>query len=188
MITAGQGSNTIIIEWLSGNEGTINVAYNNCYLKCGGSDELKVFLKSKYKLLLDNDQICSGDLAVATAYNENNVPVIIEKWEIKDENGNLLSTETNKANIQYVVPNGISKLKITTTSQTYCDAIQSKEAYVLPKSLLPKGIKGEKAIGKGNDNLYEAESNMDEVKYTWKRIDGNITKHKVRSCSCTMDN
>ncbi len=172
-ITAGQGSNTIIVSWLSGDQGSVKVSYDNCYLRCGGSDELSVALKSPYKLTTNETQICSGDLLTAQTTNDQNIPVIIENWEVRDENNVLLYTENNVANIQYAIPNGISKVIITTSSPTRCKSTLTKQITVLPKSKLPAGIKGEKAICKGNQYLYEAIANLPEASYQWEIIDGS---------------
>lgn len=175
-ITAGQGSNTIIVAWSSGDQGTINVTYDNCYLKCGGSDELTVALKSPYKLSTDATQICHGELLTAQTTNDQNIPVIIENWEVRDENNVLLYTQNNVANIQYAIPTGITKVIITTTSPTHCNGELTKEVTVLPKSILPAGIKGEKAICKGNQYLYEAIANLPNASYQWEIKDGsNVT-------------
>lgn len=177
-ITAGQGSNTIIVTWLSGDQGTINVTYDNCYLKCGGTDELSVALKSPYKLTTDATQICHGELLTAQTTNDQNIPVIIEKWEVRDENNVLLFTQNNVANIQYAIPTGISKVIITTTSPTHCNGELTKEVNVLPKSILPAGIKGEKAICKGNQYLYEAIANLPNASYQWEIRDGSTVTTK----------
>ncbi|HMR90627.1 MAG TPA: hypothetical protein PKD51_20845, partial [Saprospiraceae bacterium] len=174
-ITAGQGSNTIIVAWSSGEQGKINVTYDNCYLKCGGSDELTVALKSPYKLTTDATQICHGELLTAQTTNDQNIPVIIENWEVRDENNVLLYTQNNVANIQYAIPTGITKVIITTTSPTYCNGVLTKEVTVLPKSILPAGIKGEKAICKGNQYLYEAIANLSDASYQWEIKDGATT-------------
>lgn len=174
-ISAGQGSNTIIVDWMYGEEGTIQVSFNNCYLRCGGSDELKVLLKSPYHLKLSDSQLCSGELAEASAVDESNIPVNIESWEVRDENNQIIYSASNKAVIQFQVPAGISKIIVTTTSPTHCKGGQKAEAAVLAPSKLPAGIKGEKSICKGNQYLYTADANLTEVHYQWKITDGNST-------------
>ena len=174
-LTAGQGSNTIIVAWNNGNEGSISVKYNNCYLKCGGEDQMNVLLRSKYTLAIDEEQLCAGDVFVAKALNENNVPVVIEKWEIKNQNGNIAKTELNKAVFEYIAPTGFDRFTVISTSTSLCNSIQEENVTILPKSKVPGGIEGELAICTNVDYVYKANTTLGNVSFSWKIFDGANT-------------
>ena len=172
-ITAGQGSNTIIVDWSGNTSGAIAVTYNNCYLKCGGSSTLSVNVKPHFTLSTEENYVCPQDLATFQAININNIPVILEKWEIKDKLGNLLLSEANKANIAYLIPGNLDNILVSGSSQAYCNSPQNIIINILSKTKIPEGIKGEKNICKNLDYLYNADSDLKSALYTWKIKDGS---------------
>jgi len=172
-ITSGQGSNTIIIEWMDEAASHIYVDYENCYLKCGGSSSQQVNIKPKYHLTTTSNDVCSGDLVNIQANSTTNNPVVIENWAIKDKDNNTLFQENNTTNIAYLIPEGLDKIIVTGASQSYCNSPLQIELTILPKTKIPKGILGEKNICQNTDYLYKADSDLKFGLYTWTIKDGN---------------
>ncbi len=171
-IVSGQGSNGIVVKWTDFNNGKLAVKYNNCYLKCGGEDELQVLIKPTYTLSVAQKEICIGDVLIANASSTINTPITVGTWSVKDENGKVLLNESNKTNINFVVPDNVTKLVITTSSGDLCNGLQSQTVLVLPKSEGPKGILGETSICQGQAYVYTVDKNLNSANYTWTIKDG----------------
>jgi PKD repeat protein len=178
-ITAGQGSSGIIVLWNASSKGKIKVKYDNCYLKCGGEDELEVQLKTSYKLTVPQKEYCIGDLLTASALDQTGNPTSINSWKIKDENGNIIFDANNKTNITFTVPIGTSTLSIESKSNDLCNGTQTQQVTVLPKSKAPEKINGELAICKGLTYVYKVEKNIVNANYSWIARDGSINKTGV---------
>jgi hypothetical protein len=172
-ITAGQGSNSIIVDWTSNSVGSLRVDFDNCYLKCNGSTSTNVNIKPTYRLSTADRDVCIGDVITVQALNNLNIPTLVENWQIKSGTGSLLATETNKASISYTVPPSLDKIIIQTATQSYCDGDQSVSIHILPKSKIVMGIEGETNICKDIDYLYKAKSDLVNASFEWQITDGN---------------
>ena len=172
-ITAGQGSNTILVSWSNGVSGSIEVSYDNCYLKCGGSAQLAVALAESYFIQPGSLQVCIGDLFTAVAYNSFFQNIAVDKWKVISPTGSILKEVLNNAQIQFEVPDGISHFTIAASSSSLCNGEQTKEIIVLQKSAAPTGIEGEFAICKNNVYTYKVVSNLPKAEYIWTVWDGS---------------
>ncbi len=174
VILSGQGSHGIVIQWSGTGPGKINVVYDNCYLKCGGADELDVLLKDSYYTSVNKKEFCVGDkLTASSSSSASSIPIIINNWKIKDENGNTLLNENNKSNIEFIIPINVKKLFIISTSNDLCNSVQTKEVAVLPNSKAPNAIKGEIAICQTISYAYEVDKNLASANYLWTVKDGS---------------
>ncbi|MBK8699004.1 MAG: PKD domain-containing protein [Saprospiraceae bacterium] len=173
-ITAGQGSHTIIVEWGNGDQGRIEVSYDNCYLRCEGQDDMTVVLSTGYELRVADTQLCQGEIFNATTVNEEQIPVSVELWVIRDKDGTLLKSATNVSSLTYEVPSGVDRFEVTTTSASRCHPVKSQWVEVLPKSKSPGKITGELSICKNTAYAYAAISDLANASFHWRITDGGL--------------
>ncbi len=174
-IVSGQGSYGVIVNWTAQDKGKLTVQYDNCYLKCGGTDELQVLIKPTYTLSVSANEICAGEVLIANTVSASNTPINVSSWNIIDENGSILLNENNKTNINFKVPYNVNKLTLTTSSGNLCNGMQSQTIIVLPKSKAPKGIIGESSVCAGVSYVYAADENLSDANYSWTIKDGSNT-------------
>lgn len=181
IVTAGQGNHTVIVDWSSNPTGKLSVDYNNCYLKCSGSDQQTVLLKDTYKILASHESLCVGDELILITVNKNGSAVIVQDWKVEDQSGNILTTSNNISQLTVIVPNGVTELVVKTSSDAYCNEDEMLVFKVFPKTPIPSSIAGEANICKNTAYQYAIVSSLPQAEFYWKITDGsNITNKKGR--------
>ena len=99
-IIEGQGTNTITVEWYNSFIPTmpqwVAVSYENCYLECGGSDQLEVLMRPDF-YATGPIEVCENSTTNYTSINVQNNLSFPSNWQIRALDGTLVWTSTAPA-------------------------------------------------------------------------------------------
>ncbi len=97
-ITDGQGTPEITVEWSSGTipltNQQVSVEYFNCYLECGGSDQLAVAILPEF-YLTGPIEACQNEFSEYSIRNTANNNTLPANWTVMDLNGTPVSFSGN---------------------------------------------------------------------------------------------
>ncbi len=171
-ILAGQGTSTIMIKWDNtvGN-GDINVDYYNCYLECGGSDDLSIQLLNDFDLEINNSIICAGDQLEASSKDINGSVSV--DWILERMDGSVV-TNSNGVNLNFSIPDSEigNQLKLRAVSSAHCSDEKSVVIRVLEKSATVLAIEGEQVVCQGSEYIYGVTTGLSASSFRWIADDG----------------
>ena len=180
MITGDQNSNSVTVRWMDVNSITasfVSVDYDNCFLECGGGDQLDVNIVPEIKLTGDEVVCQNGEasiLAEAGFITPNPADV---QWQIQDASGAVLFTSagtSSSLNHIFSYPPGEYQWVALNTSSAYCNDIIRKTIYVVATPEDPLGIEGEETICPGIVYGYNITS-AGNFSTLWTVTDGSST-------------
>ncbi len=97
-ITDGQGTHEITVEWSSGTIPLTNqevaVDYFNCYLECGGSDQLAIAILPEF-FLTGPIEACQNEFSEYTILNTGDNSPLPANWTVTNLNGTPVSFSGN---------------------------------------------------------------------------------------------
>lgn len=149
-IESGHGSNQIEVNWqesFGGDEATIILNYENCFLACGGTDTLQVQLLERFRLT-GSSHACSGSNYFISAITPDwdNVPV---DWTVQDESGNSIFSASNESFISYSFPDaGLYTITATEMTGAFCNQEEIGSITVVEAPSAPASIDGALSICK----------------------------------------
>lgn len=170
------GSN-ITVRWASGIAGSqkrITVNYENCYLECGGSDDLLVTILGRFQIQAD-PLICENEPIDASGIEVGTSNTVSCQWWIEDLLGNVIETSasnsTNYTGQSTLLP-GFYTLFAQNNSGLYCDDIISFDFEVVPSPSSPLAIDGPNEVCLGGSYTFELSSPTPGLKIEWEIEDG----------------
>ncbi len=174
IITEGQGTNRISIDWQhTANAATtywLSVKYDNCYLGCGGQDSMPVKILPAFGLNGPVEACLDANGVFTSKFTNNNLPISCD-WTLSGPTGNLVwssATPTASATAPFTDGMGYYRL-FATPSIPYetCSDGADWAIHVKPRPAKLTGIKGIRKICPGNTYAYEAEGGTPESNYFW---------------------
>ncbi len=149
-ITDGQGTPEITVEWSSGTIPLTNqqvmVDYFNCYLECGGADQLAVSILPEF-YLTGPIEACQNEFSEYTILNAANNNSLPANWTVMDQNGTPVSFAGNGTatiTVDWSADNGnyiVSALPLN--GADYCSTEDATLAVkVEAPPVVPSGITG----------------------------------------------
>jgi len=193
VVMSGQNTNAAVIQWPDVNAPTVVqvvLAYENCFLECGGEDILEVQVTPTISLNAD-EQVCFGEEATASALAgfSSPGPAPVE-WEIQDATGNTLFTAglSPDITVTFNYPPGEYFWVAVNNSGDYCNELITSRITVTPTPDQPISITGETSICPGTAYGYTIE-NAGNFATLWDITDGtdNFT-YEGQSISHTFVN
>jgi len=149
-ITDGQGTHEITVEWSSSiipiTNQQVSVDYFNCYLECGGSDQLAISILPEF-FLTGPIEACQNEFSEYTILNSANNNPLPANWTVVNLNGTPVSFSgngTESITVDWSADNGnyiVSALPVN--GAAYCsmeDATLS--VTVEPPPIAPSEITG----------------------------------------------
>ncbi len=150
IITDGQGTPEVTVEWSSGTvpltNQQVSVDYFNCYLECGGSDQLVVSILPEF-YLTGPIEACQNEFSEYTIRNSNNNNTLPANWTVMNLSGTPVSFSGNGSatiTVDWSADNGnyiVSALPLN--GADYCSTEDATlAAKVEAPPVTPSGITG----------------------------------------------
>jgi PKD repeat protein len=162
-IVDGQGTNQVVVEWFTfpnpNNPYTLSVVYDNCYLGCGGQDDIQVRILSAFALNGPLELCENGSGAFTSRLIFNNNPVLCN-WRLIAPDGSIAWTSA-AASSNPSVPflNGPGTYRLLATPNDPNTTCTDEAEWVVAIRALPAepaAITGETNICPGTTYAYEA--------------------------------
>ncbi len=192
-IISGQGTSTVLVKWTDytwvSNPHQLVVAYEHCYLGCGGVDTIDVELLPSF-FVQDVGLACEGEEVTLNAISDpfNWMPTPCD-WSIEQPNGTMdsnFATGTETTNYTPTMP-GYYKVTATVSDpDDYCRDTYtlSFEVAAAPEAI--STIDGPTEICPGQAYTYFAEANNVVGELVWEVVDGtDTTQHTGGALSYT---
>ena len=182
-ILEGQGTNSIKVEWFGGfiptNPQMVQVSYENCYLECGGSDELEVYIQPEF-YAAGPIEVCENSSAIYNSIDAVSNMGFPANWEVKAFDGSVVWTSTGATATPSIIWSfGIGNYTIEVVPQdlnAYCTELYEIPVTVVEAPPAVSSIEGELNICPGATYAYAAISTIPENAFQWEINDGgNIT-------------
>ncbi|MBK8554268.1 MAG: gliding motility-associated C-terminal domain-containing protein [Lewinellaceae bacterium] len=161
MIAEGQGTNSVVVRWSSiPNPNTVRwltVAYDNCYLGCGGQDSIPVRILSPF-VVNGPVELCENGSGTFNALLSYNAQGINCNWTVFDPSGNSYFNNTgNNTMPSFNQGSGIYRLFATPVDPLQTCTNQADWAVSIPAAPAgPTGISGNSNFCPGNPVTYTA--------------------------------
>ncbi len=180
-IINGQGSNTVSVIWNSPNNlpemENISVDYENCYLECGGSDNLDVNIVDEF-IILGDAEVCPEGIGEYQARSLQNGGIVSCNWSLSDELGVEVWSFNNAStvNVPYPATTGLYMIKATPVNPLdYCNEFYELVTHVAEKPDEVDDIEGELSICPGETYQYNAVSSSANNSFTWYINNGGVS-------------
>ncbi len=192
IILGNQNKNAITVKWNDVSSITntfVEVTYENCFLECGGSDNLSVNITPEINLSGDA-QVCQNEIASVQATAGFITPMAASvQWQLKDPSGTVIASSpgmTDTWNYTFSVPAGIYTWVAINNSNNYCTEIATLDIEVTETPASPVAILGETEICPGQAYGYTIES-AGNFATIWTITDGaNTTTYSGNTCQHTF--
>ena len=177
-IIAGQGTNSITVEWYNGFEPSetqiVSVSYDNCYLECGGSASLDINFRPSF-LASGQLETCENGTTQYTARSSTNNPAAAN-WSVQTADGNTIWTSGGAAvtqDIEWIW--GAGTFVVVATPDVVEDYCTESYEIIVTVQALPETatITGPQSICPGLTYNYQAESGQDGVRFQWVVTNGS---------------
>lgn len=178
-IISGQNTNEITVRWsISDNQlpsdEFVNVAYDNCFLDCGGYSNLIVKILPQH-YANGPLEVCQNSNEIYEAFHTSTHQPIPAIWTITKAGNTLWTSSTPQLSpsIEWNYPPGYYQLSAQPIPMTsFCTESFSLNILVTPTPGLTTTIVGEDSICVGNTYLYQAESITPNTQFDWGIING----------------
>lgn len=194
-IISGQGTQSVTIEWFDGPipaaAQQVSVDYTNCYLECGGSASMDVFIRPEYYVSGDIE-VCentSSDYSVTSTQTNTGFPA---NFNVLDQTGTVVWTSTAAAPVVTIDWNfGAGDYTIVVQPQNFGDFCSQN--YTFPVSVtaqpaMPTAIIGQNEICSGIAYTYHVEDPIDGERYHWIITNGaNVSERDGNSITVNWD-
>lgn len=192
-IIDGQGTPTVTIEWFDGfipaDAQEVSVTYDNCYLECGGSAQLDVFVRPEF-FLSGEIELCensSADYAVVNTQTNMGFPA---NFEVYADDGTLVwSSPGAGSNFTIDWNFGAGEYTLIATPETpadFCVAAAELPIRIVAGPPAVVGIDGQTSICPGIAYTYTINNPIDGERYRWTITNGgNVTERQGSSIAVT---
>ncbi len=183
-VSEGWGTNSITVTWdtndWSGDNSTIEVSIDNCFLDCSSSSTKAVELKEEF-YISTSESACEGDngyIVAVVGYEE-----ILVDWEMiaPDGTATTLATDESFYSLRYVQGPGRYEFIAKEKTGDYCNSEDRVSITVYPSPEIPKEIIGAEYICIGESYQYKVEEVEEHYEYLWEIKDGTTTERLVGS-------
>jgi len=174
VITAGQGTNRITVDW--GNFPNpaqthwLSVVYDNCYLGCGGQDSLAVLLLSPF-IINGPVERCEGGTGPFNAFLTFNNQAISCNWTLIAPDGSTAWTSAAPgANVTVPFNNGGGLYRLSAmpvNPNATCTLRAGWVIDVTPLPAQPTAIAGSRNICPGSSYTYTAQGVAPNINVRW---------------------
>lgn len=178
-IVKGQGTNTVSIQWtdllVPITPQWVRVTYTNCYLECGGSDEIEVNILDEY-FFSGPIELCINEMGTYNAEKLTGGPASVN-WEVKDPSGAVIMTAgpTEQFDLTLTGATGIYTVTATPPNAVlFCSDQYSAFVNLLELPPPVLGIDGDTEICVGATYTYQAISTESNTSFSWEVNDGGI--------------
>ncbi len=181
-ITDGQGTHEITVEWSSGmipiTDQLVSVDYFNCYLECGGSDQLAISILPEF-YLTGPIEACQNEFSEYTIRNSANNNTLPANWTVLKSNGTPVSFSGNGTatiTVDWSADNGdyiVSALPVN--GADYCSLEDATlEVKVEAPPVAPSSIAGASEVCPSGSYRYRAEGLPGHL-FQWEINNGGTT-------------
>ena len=194
-IIDGQGSPTVTIEWFDGfvppGAQQVSVTYENCYLECGGSATLDVFIRPEF-YLAGEIELCadaSADYSVINTQTNTGFPA---NFEVIAADGSVVWTSPGAGDnftIDWTFGAGEYVLVATPQNPTdFCVAATELPVRIVASPPAVTAINGQSDICAGIAYTYSIDSPVDGQRYRWTiNNGGSITEREGTTIAVTWN-
>lgn len=175
----GQGTEEIVVEWFSGSIPAqaqwVAVAYDNCYLGCGGADTLEVRINPEF-YVTGPIEVCSGGATIHQARSTPGNSDVLCNWTATAADGTVVwasASPTAMPSISWNVAPGVYQLTVEPDdADAFCTPAGTTIMQVSAPPAAVDAILGDTLICPGQLYTYEAVSSLSPVRYIWTINDG----------------
>ncbi len=178
-IVKGQGTNSVSIQWtdlaIPTTPQWVRVTYDNCYLECGGSDQLAVNILDEY-FFSGPIELCLNETGTYTAERLTGGPATVN-WQVKDPAGSIIFTGGPSASFDITLPGALGFYTVTATppnAAIFCSDTYSAFVNLLDIPPPVLSIDGESQICIGDTYTYQANSSESNTSFAWEVNDGGV--------------
>lgn len=187
-ILAGHGTNEIIVRWpalQSPTQRRVIVNYNNCYLGCGGSDTLNVFVLPEFKITGD-PEVCAGSSSSHSVLSGDD---LVEcNWTATAADGSIVWSSAAPAasvNIDWPLSGTYILKAIPVNLNDYCQDESTRRIVVIDAPAAPGSILGPAQICIGETYFYRADGVEQGASLHW-RINNGGTITEVSGATASV--
>lgn len=155
----------------------VKVAYDNCYLDCGGEDSLAIEVLSRFEIT-GIDRMCETDDIYAEAFDYNKNQAVNCRWELLNELDHVVEQVVGfSSNFTSTIPlsPGTYRLFGTTNATDYCEDVEMLEFEVVASPSAPMAINGPSEICPGSHQTYTIDQYQNQYNVVWTIQDGPST-------------
>ncbi|MEO0726085.1 MAG: PKD domain-containing protein [Bacteroidota bacterium] len=192
-IIDGQGTPTVTIEWFDGfippGAQQVSVDYNNCYLECGGSASLEVFVRPEF-YLTGEIELCADGSAEYSVINTQTNTGFPANFEVQAADGTVVWTSPGAgSNFTIDWTFGAGTYTVLATPQDpsgYCVAAAELPVNILPAPPAVTAIIGQSDICAGIAYAYSIDDPVDGERYRWTINNaGTVTEREGTTIAVT---
>lgn len=184
-IIDGQGTPSVTIEWSDGpiptGAQTVSVDYTNCYLECGGSAQMDVFVRPEF-YLTGEIEVCensSEDYAVINTQTNVGFPA---NFSVLASDGTAVWTSPGAGSSFPIDWNfGAGDFTLVATPQNptdYCTLLAEMAVKVIPQPAAVATINGQTEICAGIAYTYNIANPIDGERYRWTINNAGTTTNR----------
>lgn len=184
-IIDGQGTPSVTIEWFDGaippGAQTVSVDYTNCYLECGGSAQLDVFVRPEF-YLTGEIEICengSADYGVINTQTNTGFPA---NFSVLAADGSTVWTSPGAGNSFNIDWNfGAGDFTLVASPQNpadFCMLQSEMPVKVTPQPAAVAAIDGQAEICAGIAYTYSIADPVDGERYRWTVNNGGAVTER----------
>ncbi|MEL7426246.1 MAG: PKD domain-containing protein, partial [Bacteroidota bacterium] len=192
-IIDGQGTPTVTIEWFDGfippGAQQVSVDYNNCYLECGGSATLEVFVRPEF-YLTGEIELCADGSAEYSVINTQTNTGFPANFEVQAADGTVVWTSPGAgSNFSIDWTFGAGTYTVLATPQDpsgYCVAAAELPVNILAAPPAVTAIIGQSDICAGIAYAYSIDDPVDGERYRWTINNaGTVTEREGTTIAVT---
>ncbi|MCC7504014.1 MAG: PKD domain-containing protein, partial [Saprospiraceae bacterium] len=162
VITSGHGTNKITVQWQNFPNPNfvhwVSVAYDNCYLGCGGQDSIPVRVLSPF-IITGPVERCEGASGTFTAKLVSPTQNLNCNWTLEAPDGSIVWTGNNTATANVIFNNGPGRYRLIAEPTSPNQSCTDRNEWVINVPAAPvalTGIDGPTLICPGNPVTYTA--------------------------------
>ncbi|RME94147.1 MAG: PKD domain-containing protein, partial [Bacteroidetes bacterium] len=186
-IIAGQGTPRITVEWFDGpispQVQSVSVNYSNCYLECGGSDQLDVFIRPEF-YAEGPIEVCANTTADYTAFNtQTNLPFAANFRLIASNGSTVWSGSGGMVSIDFSMAAGTYDLEVVPQQTSdFCTEEYTQTIEVIAEPGRVTMVEGQTDICPGIGYTYRVADDAPGERYRWTITNGtSVTEREGKS-------
>lgn len=187
-IVSGQGTPSVTIEWFDGfipaGAQTVSVDYTNCYLECGGSAQMDVFVRPEF-YLTGTIAICENEVADYSVINDQTNTGFPANFTVLASDGSVVWTSPGAGSTFPITWDfGAGNFTLVATPQNpadFCTDLAEIPVNVIPQPAAVAAINGQTEICPGIAYNYSIASPVEGERYRWSINNGGTMTQREGS-------
>jgi len=176
-ILEGQGTNQISVEWIGSplqNPHSVSINYENCFLNCGGSDQMDVNIRSEF-YVAGPIEVCQNQSGTYDAIDAGFDVGVNVNWDLLDNTGaSVFTASGSQTSINFSLPLGNYTLQATPQNASgTCTVLYEIMIEVTDLPPPPNAIIGTDLICPGTAYTYNADG-LPAHEFHWIINNGGI--------------